>query len=54
MSNEQEKINREFAKYPWTNRTFFNRPHWTRRRFFEIARRGRRRCVPDPAVRQGG
>jgi Protein of unknown function (DUF1501) len=36
MSNEQEKINREFAKYPWTNRTFFNRPHWTRRRFFEI------------------
>ena len=36
MSNEQEKINREFARRPWTNRTFFNRPHWTRRRFFEI------------------
>ena len=36
MSNEQDKINREFAKYPWTNRTFFNRPHWTRRRFFEL------------------
>jgi hypothetical protein len=36
MSNEQEKINREFEKRPWTNKTFFNRPHWTRRRFFEI------------------
>jgi len=36
MSNEQEKINREFKKHPWTNQTFFNRPHWTRRRFFEI------------------
>jgi hypothetical protein len=36
MSNEQEKINRELKKYPWTNKTFFNRPHWTRRRFFEL------------------
>src|SRR5215472_7632058 len=36
MSNEQEKINRELRKYPWTHKTFFNRPHWTRRRFFEV------------------
>ncbi len=36
MSNEQEKINRELKKRPWTNQTFFNRPHWTRRRFFEL------------------
>lgn len=36
MSNEQEKINRELKKYPWTNQTFFNRPHWTRRGFFEL------------------
>ncbi len=40
MSNEQEKINREFQKRPWTNRTFFNRPHWTRRGFFEIVGAG--------------
>jgi uncharacterized protein (DUF1501 family) len=36
MSNQQEKINRELRKYPWTHKTFFNRPHWTRRRFFEV------------------
>ena len=36
MSNEQEKINREFSRRPWTNQTFFNRPHWTRRGFFEV------------------
>ncbi len=36
MSNDQEKINRELRKYPWTHKTFFNRPHWTRRNFFEI------------------
>lgn len=36
MSNEQEKINRELKKFPWTHKSFFNRPHWTRRRFFEI------------------
>lgn len=36
MSNEQEKINRELRKHPWTHQSFFNRPHWTRRRFFEI------------------
>jgi uncharacterized protein (DUF1501 family) len=36
MSNEQEKINRELKKYPWTHKSFFNRPHWTRRRFFEL------------------
>src|SRR5262249_52897149 len=23
-------------KYPWTHKTFFNRPHWTRRGFFEL------------------
>jgi hypothetical protein len=40
MSNEQEKINREFQKRPWTHKTFFNRPHWTRRRFFQIAGAG--------------
>ena len=36
MSNEQEKINRELKKFPWTHKSFFGRPHWTRRRFFEI------------------
>jgi Protein of unknown function (DUF1501) len=36
MSDEQEKINRELRKHPWTYKTFFNRPHWTRRRFFEL------------------
>ena len=36
MSNEQEKINRELRKRPWTHQSFFNRPHWTRRRFFEV------------------
>lgn len=40
MSNEQEKINRELAKRPWTNKTFFNRPHWTRRGFFELVGAG--------------
>src|SRR5690349_20855232 len=40
MSNEQEKINRELARYPWTNKTFFNRPHWTRRGFFEMVGAG--------------
>ena len=40
MSNEQEKINRELARSPWTHKTFFNRPHWTRRRFFEVAGTG--------------
>ena len=36
MTGEQEKINRELKKHPWTYQTFFNRPHWTRRRFFEL------------------
>ena len=36
MTPEQEKINRWMGKYPWTNKTFFNRPHWTRRGFFEL------------------
>jgi uncharacterized protein (DUF1501 family) len=36
MSNEQEKINRELKRQPWTHKAFFNRPHWTRRRFFEV------------------
>jgi len=36
MTPEQEKINRWMARYPWTNKTFFNRPHWTRRGFFEL------------------
>ena len=40
MSNEQEKINRELRRQPWTNQTFFNRPHWTRRRFFEVVGAG--------------
>ena len=40
MSHEQEKINRELRRYPWTHKTFFNRPHWTRRRFFEVAGAG--------------
>jgi len=34
--SQQEKINRELKKHPWSNPTFFNRPHWTRRRFFEV------------------
>lgn len=36
MTNEQERINRELKRHPWTNPTFFNRPHWTRRGFFEL------------------
>ncbi len=40
MSNEQERINREFRKHPWTHPTYFNRPHWTRRQFFEIVGAG--------------
>src|SRR5947199_3413448 len=36
MTPEQEKINRWMQKHPWTNKTFFNRPHWTRRGFFEL------------------
>src|ERR1035437_1498468 len=36
MSNEQEKINRWFKKYPWNHQTFFNRPHATRRHFLEL------------------
>jgi hypothetical protein len=36
VTREQERINREFKKRPWTHQTFFNRPHWTRRQFFEI------------------
>jgi len=40
MTREQERINREFKKRPWTNKTFFNRPHWTRRQFFEICGAG--------------
>ena len=36
MSNQQEKINRELRKQPWTHKTFFNRPHWTRRQLFEV------------------
>src|SRR5579871_4971262 len=38
--SEQERINREFKKHPWTNPSFFRRPHWTRRQFFEIAGAG--------------
>src|SRR5581483_10510779 len=38
--SEQEKINRELSRHPWTHPTFFRRPHWTRRRFFEIAGAG--------------
>ena len=40
MSNEQEKINRELRRNPWTRQAFFNRPHWTRRRFFELVGAG--------------
>jgi hypothetical protein len=40
MTPEQEKINRWFKKYPWTNQTYFNRPHWTRRHFFELVGAG--------------
>src|SRR3954453_10544325 len=36
MSNQQEKINRELKRNPWTGQSFFNRPHWTRRGFFEL------------------
>jgi hypothetical protein len=36
MTREQDTINRWFRNHPWTNRTFFNRPHWTRRGFFEL------------------
>jgi Protein of unknown function (DUF1501) len=36
MTPEQEKINLWMRKHPWTNKTFFNRPHWTRRGFFEL------------------
>jgi uncharacterized protein (DUF1501 family) len=36
MSNEQERIDRELKRHPWTYPSFFNRPHWTRRHFFEI------------------
>ncbi len=38
--SEQEKINRVFQKYPWTHKSFFNRPHWTRRQFFQLAGAG--------------
>jgi len=38
--SEQEKINRELKKYPWTHPSFFRRPHWTRRQFFEVAGAG--------------
>jgi hypothetical protein len=40
MTREQEKINRWFQRNPWTNKTFFNRPHWTRRGFFELMSSG--------------
>jgi len=40
MTPEQEKINRWFKRYPWTNKTFFNRPHWTRRGFLQLAGAG--------------
>src|ERR1051326_4093523 len=36
MTKEQEQANQSFKTYPWTHKTFFNRPHWTRRQFFEI------------------
>src|SRR5262245_41912016 len=36
MTREQEQINRNYKKYGWDYKTFFNRPHWTRRRFFEV------------------
>ena len=38
--SEQEKINRALEKYPWTHKSFFNRPHWTRRQFFQLAGAG--------------
>jgi len=38
--SEQEKINRVFEKYPWTHKSFFQRPHWTRRQFFQLAGAG--------------
>jgi hypothetical protein len=38
--SEQEKINRELKKHPWSHPTFFNRPHWTRRGFFEVVGSG--------------
>ncbi|HEY1243092.1 MAG TPA: DUF1501 domain-containing protein [Bryobacteraceae bacterium] len=34
--SEQEKINCVLQKYPWTHKSFFNRPHWTRRQFFQL------------------
>jgi uncharacterized protein (DUF1501 family) len=34
--SEQEKLNRVLQKYPWTHKSFFNRPHWTRRQFFQM------------------
>src|SRR5436305_1717995 len=40
MSNEQEKINRELKRNPWTRQSFFNRPHWPRRAFFQLAGAG--------------
>jgi hypothetical protein len=40
MSKEQDIINRELKRNPWTRPTLFNRPHWTRRRFFELAGAG--------------
>ncbi len=38
--SQQEKINRQLQKHPWTNPAFFNRPHWTRRKFFQVAGAG--------------
>ena len=35
--SEQEKINCDLQKYPWTHKSFFHRPHWTRRQFFQLA-----------------
>ena len=34
--SEQEKLNKVLQKYPWTHKSFFNRPHWTRRQFFQL------------------
>ena len=38
--SEQEKINCVLQKYPWSHKSFFNRPHWTRRQFFQLAGAG--------------
>jgi len=38
--SEQERINRELRKHPWTYPSFFRRPHWTRRQFFQIGGAG--------------